>query len=122
MELDNESIRLGVQVGQFVLTSAVGFYVYLTNRDRVTNERISKLETDLDTRMDAHAQRITAVEEAAKHAPTHEDLGRIYDQITATRRDISDTKAAVAGVQSGMSALERNTALITEYLVKGGKQ
>lgn len=119
--MDMEALKLAVQIGQFVLTAGVGFYVYMSNKDKVTNERITKLEDDLDARMDNHAQRITAVEEAAKHAPTHEDLGRIYEQITATRGDIARTASAVAGLEKGFSAVEKNMGLITEFLLKGGK-
>lgn len=131
--MDMEMMKLGFQVGQFLLTAGLGFYVHIINKNSVTNDRITKLETDLgaritaldtdvDKRLDNHSQRITAVEVAVKHAPTHEDLGKIYEQITATRGEISKTASGVAGLEKGFVGLENNVRLITDFLINGGKQ
>lgn len=109
--MDIETIKLVVQVGQFVLTSAVGFYVYMVNKDRVTNERISKLEDGLDGRLDDHASRIARLEEAAKHAPTHADLAQIYNEMKSVRQSVDLLKGEFV-------ATSKNIDLITQHLLK----
>lgn len=109
--MDMEMAKLAFQIGQFALTAGVGFYVYMSNKDKVTNDRISKMEDALDSRLDDHATRIARLEEAARHAPTHNDLAKIYTELNATRQSVDMVKGEVAGIRT-------NTTLITEHLLK----
>lgn len=113
-EMDIETIKLVVQVGQFVLTSAVGFYVYLVNKDRVTNERISKLENGLDGRLDDHADRIARLEERAKHAPTHDDLGELHEKINSVNEHLKTLSGEFTTYKGLLNAIH-------DFIMKGGK-
>lgn len=79
--MEIETLKLGFQVLQFLLTGAIGVYVYLTTKDQVTNDRISKLEDDIDGRLDSHLERIAKVEAKTDKALTHADLEDLYTKI-----------------------------------------
>ena len=111
---DYSAAAFWFDVAQFTLTALVCFYVYITNRSRVTNERIGLFEKDVDKRLDDHAQRIVRVESILKHAPTHEDIGVIHDKVNEMNGNIENVKGAVAGIA-------RNLELISQHLLNGSK-
>lgn len=112
MELQH--IALAISVANFVLTWGVALYMYLANKDKATNGRISELQRDIDGKLDDHAERITALEARAESAPTHEDLGGIHSKIN----EVSDQCAALAGEFKGVRSL---LTTIHEHLLRSGK-
>lgn len=81
MEL--QYIALAISVANFVLTWGVALYMYLANKNKVTNERITLMETDFDGKLDRHADRLARLEEAVEHAPTHADLSKVYEGLNS---------------------------------------
>lgn len=49
-------------------------------------------------RLDAHGERLSKLEERSKHAPTHEDMGKLHDKMNELNR----TQAHMAGVLEGI--------------------
>ncbi len=99
--MDIEFWKFGFQVLQFLITGALAVYVYLSNRDKVTNDRISKLEDDLAVKLDGHGERIATLETAHGTAPNHADIAKVYkslntlaatvNQLVGENRGQSDT-------------------------------
>lgn len=87
--MDYEAWRFWVDLSQFVLTGALGIYLWLVNRTRVNAERIRQLEDDIDNRVDAIDQRVTRLEATGEHAPTHDDLGKIHNRIDECTKGVS---------------------------------
>lgn len=113
--MDMEIAKLAFQIGQFALTAGVGFYVYMSNKDKVTNDRISKMEDALDSRLDDHATRIARLEERAALAPTHDDLGELHEKTNG----ISGKLDNVIGQFGQVKAL---LGVIHEYILNGAKK
>ena len=88
--MDLEIFKFGFQVLQFLLTGGIGVYVYLTNKDKVTNDRISRLEDDIDTKLDVQGERIAKLEANAEKAPTHNDLASIHEKINGVSDDVAN--------------------------------
>lgn len=109
-----EDIKFGFQVLQFLLTAGVGFYVYMSNKDKVTNDRITRLEDDLEAKIDMHGERLSRLEVRVDSTPTHQDLSDIHKKIN----QVSDCVSRLEGEFSGA----KNTLdLIHDFLLKGGK-
>lgn len=105
--MNQEDITLLIAVGNFILTWGVALYMYLANKNKATNERIGKLETDIDAKFDerakadeekfraiakslgAYAERIQHLETTAETAPTHGDLGKVYEAINAVAATVN---------------------------------
>lgn len=97
--METQYIALGISAANFVLTWGVALYMYLANKNKATNERIGKLEEDIDTKFDVHtkmedekytaisaqlttyAERIQHLETATESAPNHGDLAKVYEAI-----------------------------------------
>lgn len=106
-----EWIKFGFQVLQFLLWCGTSFYVYTSNKDKVTNDRIGKMEEDLDEKLDGHAERITSLESGAIR---HKDLAALHDKVNSVSGDVKTLTGEFTGVRNLLM-------MLNEYMVKGGK-
>lgn len=116
----------------------LGFgWMYMANRDKVTNGRITKLQDDLDTKLAAHADRLTRMEAVSNHdktlqlegccanitervasleqhaedAPKHGDLARLHARI-------DEVAGAIKRIEGESTAQTRILNLVYESLIK----
>lgn len=82
MNIDMEAIRLGLQAINLIAV----VWVALSARDKVSKDA-------LDSKLAAHADRLTAIERDLQHAPTHDDLKRIHSRLD----DVSENMATLVG-------------------------
>lgn len=93
-----------------VLNFAGWIWMYLANRDKVTNSRISSLENNMDMRLDDHGSRLTTLESDIRHGPTHNDLGRLHARI-------DEVNGALKGLQGESKAQTRILNMVYESLI-----
>lgn len=109
--MEIQHIALAISIANFVLTWGVALYMYLANKNKVTNERINKLQEDLDEWKDDHSERIAVLETRAKGVPTHDDMGGIHERITAVDLKVSAQGGKLDGIDATLRML---LARITE--------
>lgn len=100
--MDMELAKFLFQVLQTLLTGGIGIYVYLSNKNRVTNDRISLLQNDVDSRLDDHSERLARQEAAAEKSPTHTDLSALHEKVNAVAREVSGMAGELKGISDGM--------------------
>jgi len=110
-----EWMRFGFEILQFIATGVLGAYAYQSNKDKVKNSRIGKLEDDLDARLDGQAERITRLETRAENSPTHDDLGGIHEKINQLRAEVGLLTGEFIGVRNLLNTLN-------QYLLNEGKR
>lgn len=104
-----DAMKIWIDVAQFLITGAIGIYIYLINKNDATNRRIAKVEKDTDTRLDNHASRIAKLEGAIEVLPTHQDMNQLNNKVGSLARETSQ--------QTGMlEGLTKQVALIQEWL------
>lgn len=79
--MTREDITLWLAVWNFILTWGVALYMYMSNKNKTTNERVGALENDFVGKHNAHSHRITKLETAAGAAPNHADLAKVQESI-----------------------------------------
>lgn len=104
-------MKFGFQVLQFLLTGGIGIYVYMTNKDKVTNDRITDLEKDIDKKSDDHGERIAKLEARVEKAPTHDDLAKLHEKI-------NEVSACVNRLEGEFIGASRTLQLIHETLME----
>ena len=77
--MNREEASLALGIANFILTWGVALYMYLANKNKATNTRIGKLETDLGEKIEGHGDRIMHLETVAEMAPSHADLAQVYE-------------------------------------------
>ncbi len=101
-----EIAKFGFDVLQTLLIAAIGIMNWLNNRQRVTSETVTKLETGIDERLDDHTERLTRLEQDVKNAPGHDDLAEIYREIRKLAETMGIINAALSAQTSTLTALE----------------
>lgn len=89
------SIGDWLDIAYKVITGIFAVWFYFDRKNDKTNQRISSLEIKIDQRMDGVCERITRVESDLENAPSHNDLGKIYDEIRNQSREVSNVAKIV---------------------------
>lgn len=82
-----------------VVAGAAAVYAYLANRYR---QQITELEDDVDDLKG----RVTKAEQATQHAPTHKDLGDLYDRLNLTNNALSELTGKLGALTSSLARVE----------------
>lgn len=108
---------MAISIANFLLTWGVALYMYLANKNKATNERITSVETDFGKKLQGNVQqiksldedivakheiqvqRITKLEAIAQSAPSHADLAKLYDSVNA----LASTVNQLVGENRGQS-------------------
>lgn len=94
------------------LGTLLGFgWMYLANRDKVTNGRISSLQEEIDVKLDDHGNRLTSLERTQELGPTHEDLGKLHGRI-------DELSSLLKRIEGESNAQTRILNLVYESLIK----
>jgi hypothetical protein len=129
---------------------AIGFYVWWSNREKVTNRRfkaqedkITAIETKIgnvplncsshlktESRLDGHNDRLSQhkellsrIESEFKYLPKSSDLEKVYERINKIAGQMSDMKADVGKISGAMPGLTHITEMINDFLLThGGKR
>ena len=125
--MEVKDLQMWLQITNTLVIWIAALYTYFANRNRVTNERITGLQaslqtrldgmrTDMDHRLDGHADRLSRVEKDLEHAPSHEDLKRIHARM-------DEVSATLSSLQGEFKGANNTLHLIHTYLMTtGGKQ
>lgn len=105
------SWEVGLELLQFVLLCAIALYTHMVARHRVTEREMEEHRSAVTRALNGLGERVTRVEEAGRHAPTHDHLGDVYGKLDAVNGKLSE----VVGELSGMQVQLR---MITEHLLE----
>lgn len=135
--MDYPLLDFSLKAANLVVSVGVGLYVWLSNRNRVTHARITelqektskslaelkhefnrditRLEDEVDARLDGNGEQLARLEEALKQAPNREELRQIHVRINEVSTQVTQLKGEFAGANNTLN-------LIHEYLLKGGNK
>lgn len=108
-------------VVQTLLIAAIGIMNWLNNRQRVTTATISRLENNIDTRLDDHAERVTRLEQDVKNAPSHADLAEIYREMRKVNDSLSVMNASISAQTATLGAVKGQVERMDSFWRNGGK-
>jgi hypothetical protein len=100
-----EEWKFAFQVGQFLLTGGIGIYVYLSNKNKVTNDRISAMHKEQVDINQSHGQRLAKLEATAENAPNHTDLSEVHKKVNEVALCLSRLEGEVNGMSRTMQLI-----------------
>ncbi len=115
--MDIKQLEFMFQVMQFIGTGAIGVYVYISNKNRVTNERMTSMEKDIDDRMDNHGQRLARMEATVEHQPTTADMAKLSDMIAQLSAQVHGLAANVNGIHHQLKPIQESISRVNDYLL-----
>lgn len=105
-----EAMRLAFEVLYAVVVGACAFYVFVTERKRVTEEKLAAEIGAIDDKIVGHATRITRLEEHLKHSITHDDIGKVYDELHVVNGSVQE-------LNGEMKMMRAQVELITKHML-----
>lgn len=89
----------------FLVTLGLWLYVRSSDRHEKIDQRFAEMEANVDARLDSNGERLARLEERASRAPTHDDLGRIYERMNSIATAQAETKGALENINATMRQL-----------------
>lgn len=105
-----------LDVAYKLITGMFAVWFYFDRKNDKTNARISALEDTLDRRMDGIGDRLTRVEADLENTPSHNDLGKIYDEIRKQSDAMASLNANVAAQASTLKSLNDWIGRVDSFL------
>lgn len=96
-----------------IINMAIGLYLWWVGRNDKTNQRFINLEEGMATAITKMSQRLASVESDTQHAPTHNDLSKLYERMAGTEHRLSER---IEGVGGSVKRLEGESAAQTRIL------
>lgn len=109
--MDYYSAKFWFDVAQFTLTSILGVYVWLVNRNRATRSAIDRV----DSRVDDIKQQVARLEQDMHHAPGNSEIGEIHQRIDRVGQ-------GVTRMEGEMKQVNKTLYLIQQYLLEGANK
>jgi hypothetical protein len=114
-------MRFWFDVGQLIGTALLGVYVYVSNRHRVTNKRISEtddrvtaLEKKIDKRCLEHQAQTERIGAELRHLPSTADIRDLSAQLTVLTEKLGHLDGRLTGIN-------RAVDLLNQHHINGGK-
>lgn len=109
-DLDYSALRFWLDILQ--LLAVVGLFVYtaFTSRTKANKAAIDRIEG----RLVEEIRRIDQATNAIANAPSHADLGKVYDRV-------NDVAGSVNTITGEMSAMRRTLDLMSQHMMGSGK-
>ena len=132
--LGTDEWRLISDIGQIVLTGAIGVYVWWSQRSQARTDALDAMERSMDVRLDGIGDRLGRMETKLAHAPepatcaaAHVRMAALEarvatgvgpDDIKRVHMRVDTVSEAVADVRGTLRRIERTMDMINQYLVE----
>lgn len=109
--MNYEAWKIWIDLAQFAVMLGLSLMIHLSNKKQVEKKEISEMEA-----------RLTRIETDTSNAPTHTDLGKIYERIAGTEHRLGEQINAIGGavkrIEGENAAQTRILNLVYQSLVK----
>ena len=108
--MDYEAAKFWLEAVMMMVNIALWIFVWNSNKNRVTNEKIAGLEQEIESKLEDHAEKLGRMDERLKVSIGHPELKPVYDRMNGMQKELSE-------INGKMHTLD----LIHEMLLKGDK-
>jgi hypothetical protein len=110
--MDYSAAKFWFDVVQTVLIAVIGLQNWFGKRHAATEADIKALKNDIDSKLNAQAERLTRVEQDLEHVPGKEDFFRVHERLDRVCADLAELTGEF---HAGNSLLKT----IHQYLMNG---
>lgn len=95
----------------FIAVLGLAAYTRFVSRSKATQDQLEALGNLIGH----HAERLGILESERRHAPTHHDLGKIYNQLNGATQEMAELRGTLAAVKPQL-------ALVSEHLLEQARR
>jgi archaellum component FlaC len=114
--MDYSAAKFWFDVVQTVLIAVIGLQNWFGKRHAATEADIKALKNDIDSKLNAQAERLTRVEQDLEHAPGKEDFIRLHARMDDVKDDIGDLNKVIGTLQGGFDQVSRQLNDMINFL------
>jgi archaellum component FlaC len=114
--MDYSAAKFWFDVVQTVLIAVIGLQNWFGKRHAATEADIKALKSDIDSKLNAQAERLTRVEQDLEHAPGKEDFIRLHERMDDVKDDIGDLNKVIGTLQGGFDQVSRQLNDMINFL------
>lgn len=103
-------LLFGFQLVNAVGTILVWLFVRYGDRNSQIDRKFETIQGDFDRRMDEQDKVIARLSGLVERAPTHDDLGDLYDKVNATAQAVSLMAGEMKGLNDNLRLILSNIA------------
>jgi hypothetical protein len=110
--MDYELIKVAIMVANIIFTLIIGIMAgrnkkeaELDRKDKATISSINRIEENLGRRINEVENKVSLVEQYASQAPTHNDLGKIYDRLNVAIADVKELTGEFKHISANLNRL-----------------
>jgi uncharacterized protein HemX len=98
----------------FAITTGLGVYVFVSNRNRAKAAELIQYQTATDKRIGEHSSRLSRVEETVRCMPNHTDIGNLHKRMDTMSEQLSEARGELKGIG-------KSVAMIHQFLLSQKK-
>lgn len=115
MNLGVEHWRLILSLVHFVWAALLTIYVWVANRQRVTADRLKRLEDETEEKLNRHSIRLSCLETDIKHLPDQKAINRLSERMDTLNGTLNQFGGRLEGIN-------RAVDLMNDFLINQGKK
>lgn len=120
--MDYQAMTFWWMVGLTIINMATGLYLWYERRSDVNAKRLNGIEEKMSNSIKEFSSRLINVENDTSHAPTHNDLSKLYERMNGVEHRLGERIDSVGGavkrIEGENAAQTRILNLVYESLVK----
>lgn len=120
--MDYRALSFWYQVIQGGVTLGLALYVWIGNRQKVTQRTIDRLREETDKRISTNHDRITVLEQQVKTGPSSHQVNKLGNQITGLDGDLKALREELKGLRGSISPFTAAVSRIETYLLESQRK
>ena len=100
--------KLILELIQFILYCVLGIWLWITNKNKVTNARISKFQQEVDGRFDNHNSRLIKVESKLENTNTPERIGKVHKRLDELQQTVAMQSGELKGIHKTLDLIHQS--------------
>ena len=101
---DYTAMRFWFDLGQYLITIAIGVYVWLGNKVNAKSKEVLCVKQDVSV----INERVTRLESEVGHALSLEDLGSVHERINDISDQVANLSGKMDGVKGAMDMIQKH--------------
>lgn len=112
-----ESLRFWFSIVEFLITAGVWLYVWVANRNRVTQESAQRVEKELRGKIQTQEIEITTLKANVHALPTQIQMAAISNKVGEIDGDMKGVKAELKGLNEKFAHFTSSVERIEDFLL-----
>jgi len=108
LNLNYPTLWFWISVAQLIINASIGIWGYLLNKNRVTNDRITKLENALAEKCSKHHDRTARLEIDINQLPSKPEICNLTNKIDRLSEKLATVDGRLGGINRAVDLLNQH--------------